>query len=221
MGSVSGDYWKKHVLSWEASAYYEDSDRKPTLWDRLSTVFRGRLMYTRMETALELVQPHVTGQRVLDIGCASGRFAFQLLGAGAAHVTGIDVSPEAIAAAEARRGGDERLDFRVLDLTDADAELPEVDLVTALGVIEYFDEPTLRTLLEKLRTRWFLLEFPDSAGRRRNPLVWYLRKVYLRVNRCPGVYLYTQDEFRRMASRDDVWFAHRNGFDFATNLPRP
>jgi hypothetical protein len=46
--------------------------------------------------------------------------------------------------------------------------------------------------------------------------------VYLRVNRCPGVYLYSQDEFRRMAAEHgyaSVRFARRSTFDFATNLP--
>jgi cyclopropane fatty-acyl-phospholipid synthase-like methyltransferase len=225
-GSESGTYWKEHVLSWEAGAYYRDRTAAPSFWDRLSSVFRGRAMYTRMEAALGLVSPTVRGLRVLDIGCASGRFAFQLLDAGAEHVTGVDVSPDAIAAAEARREespvGD-RLEFRVVDLTEPNATLPPVDLVTGLGVIEYFDAETLSALLGKFDTRYFLLDFPDTEGRKRNRSTWYLRQVYLRVNRCPGVFLFSQDEFRRMAAAhgfEDVWFAHRSGFDYATNLPR-
>ena len=93
--SESGEYWKEHVLSWEAGAYYKDRSARPAFWDRVSSIFRGRAMYVRMDTALQLVSPHVSGMRVLDIGCGSGRFAFELLAAGVEHVTGIDVSSAA------------------------------------------------------------------------------------------------------------------------------
>lgn len=226
-GSESGRYWKEHAPSWEASAYYKDRQTRPSLWDRTSSVFRGRAMYLRMEEALKLVSPHVKGLRVLDIGCASGRFAFELLAAGAERVIGVDVSPEVIAVASAHREQSsypDRLDFTVMDVTQPDAKLPEVDLITALGVIEYFDAPALSGLLGTFDTEFFLLEFPDAEQRRRNRLQWYLRQVYLRVNRCPGVYLYTPDEFRQIAAErgfETVRFAHRSGFDYATNLPQP
>lgn len=224
--SDSGKYWKEHVLSWEAGAYYKDRDTRPSFWDRTSSIFRGRAMYVRMEAALQLVSAHVGGLRVLDIGCGSGRFAFELLEAGAQHVIGVDVSPAAIEAANARRGQSssvDRLDFMVMDLTDPDVRLPQVDLITALGVIEYFDAPALSVLLGKFNTRYFLIDFPDADGRKRNRLNWYLRQVYLRVNKCPGVHLYAEDEFRRMAAEhgiEAVWYAHRSGFDYVTNLPQ-
>jgi len=225
--SESGEYWKKHMLSWEAGAYYKDRRTSPSLWDRTSSIFRGRAMYVRMEAALQLVSPHVGGLRVLDIGCGSGRFAFDLLAAGAERVIGVDVSPAAIEAANARRRQSpsvDRLDFRVMDVTHPDVRLPEVDLITALGVIEYFDAPALSALFGKFNTRYFLIDFPDSEGRRRNRLTWYLRQVYLSVNRCPGVHLYTQDEFRRMAAEhgfEAVWYAQRSAFEYVTNLPQP
>ena len=223
--SESGEYWKEHMLSWEAGAYYKDSSARPAFWDRVSSIFRGKAMYVRMDAALQLVSPHLAGLHVLDIGCGSGRFAFQLLAAGAERVVGIDVSPAAIEAADARRRQSpsaDRLEFRVMDVTLPSAELPPVDLITALGVIEYFDARELSALLGSFNSRYFLIDFPDSEGRKRNRLTWYLRQVYLRVNRCPGVYLYSQDEFRRMAAEhgyEAVRFARRSTFDFATNLP--
>jgi cyclopropane fatty-acyl-phospholipid synthase-like methyltransferase len=182
-------------------------------------------MYVRMDAALQLVSPHLAGLHVLDIGCGSGRFAFQLLAAGAERVVGIDVSPAAIEAADARRRQSpsaDRLEFRVMDVTLPSAELPPVDLITALGVIEYFDATELSALLGSFNSRYFLIDFPDAEGRKRDRLTWYLRQVYLRVNRCPGVYLYSQDEFRRTAAEhgyEPVRFARRSTFDFVTNLP--
>lgn len=223
--SESGKYWKEHLLSWEASAYYKDTAHKANLWDRLSTIFRGDAMYVRMNAALELLRAHLTGKTILDVGCASGRFAFQLLNAGAAKVYGVDISPEAIQIAELHRSQarlENRLEFSVADVVHPDYPLPSSDLVTALGVIEYFDPPAMSAFLGKLRTRYFFLDFPDIARRKQFP-TWQLRQVYIRINKLPGVYLYRLKEFAKLAEPfgfHDIWVAQRDGFYYVTNLPK-
>ena len=223
--SKSGEYWKEHLLSWEASAYYKDTQRKASLWDRLSTLFRGDAMYVRMNAALELLKPHIEGMTVLDIGCASGRFPFQLLNAGATKVYGVDISPDAIQIADTHRtqaGLEEQLKFFVADVVHPDSPLPQSDLVTALGVIEYFDPETMSAFLGNLQSKYFFLDFPDTNRRKQFP-TWQLRKVYIRVNRLPGVYLYRPEEFIALAEPfgfKDIWVAERDGFYFITNLPK-
>jgi SAM-dependent methyltransferase len=223
--SESGEYWKEHLLSWEASAYYKDNPRTANLWDRLSTLFRGDAMYVRMNAALASLKPHITGMTVLDVGCASGRFAFQLLEAGATKVFGVDVSPEAIQIANDNRSKailQDKLEFLVTDVVKPDSPLPESDLVTALGVIEYFDHQALSIFLGNLRTKYFFLDFPDIARRKQFP-TWQLRQVYIWVNRLPGVYLYRPDEFIKTAEPygfSDIWIAKRDGFYYITNLPQ-
>jgi len=223
--SKSGEYWKEHLLSWEASAYYKDTPLKANLWDRLSTLFRGDAMYVRMNAALELLKPHIPGMTVLDVGCASGRFPFQLLDAGAAKIYGVDISPEAIQIANENRervGLGDRLDFSVADVVHPDSPLPKSDLVTALGVIEYFDPETMSAFLGNMRSEYFFLDFPDTARRRQFP-TWQLRQVYIRVNRLPGVYLYCPEEFIALAKPfgfKDIWVAERDGFYYITNLPK-
>ena len=60
-------------------------------------------------------------------------------------------------------------------------ELPQVDLITALGVIG-------TSMLQSFRrcsgasTRGLPDRLPDFEGRKRNRLMWYLRQVYLRVH---------------------------------------
>ena len=223
--SKSGEYWKEHLLSWEASAYYKDTEQKANLWDRLSTIFRGDAMYVRMNAALELLKPHITGMTVLDVGCASGRFAFQLLATGATKVVGVDVSPDAIQIADANRiraGLEDRLEFSVADVLHLDTPLPKSDLVTALGVIEYFDAQAMSAFLGNLQTKYFFLDFPDIARRKQFP-TWQLRQVYIRVNRLPGVYLYRPEEFIALAEPfgfKNIWVAERDGFYYITNLPK-
>jgi SAM-dependent methyltransferase len=222
--SESGEYWNEHLLSWEASAYYKDTQHKATLWDRLSTVFRGDAMYVRMNAALELLKPVLPGKTILDVGCASGRFAFQLLNGGAAKVYGVDISSEAIHIANDHRiqaGLENRLHFSLADVVHPENPLPKSDLVTALGVIEYFDAPAMSAFLGNLQTEYFFLDFPDIARRKQFP-TWQLRQVYIRVNKLPGVYLYCLEEFAALAEPfgfNDIRVAKRDGFYYITNLP--
>lgn len=213
------------MLSWEASAYFKDSPRKASWWDRLSTVFRGNAMYVRMQSALDLLGPHLADRTVMDVGCGSGRFAFQMSESGTAKVIGVDIAAEAIALANERRlalGLGEKLEFHVEDLIYPKAALPAVDIVTALGVIEYFDPTTMTTFLGNLKTKYFLFDFPDLNRRKEFP-TWMLRQVYIRVNRLPGVFLYSLEQFARIAEPfgfKDIHMIKRDKFYYVTNLPR-
>jgi cyclopropane fatty-acyl-phospholipid synthase-like methyltransferase len=222
--SKSATYWEEHLKSWEASAYYKEGQRDANWWDRLSTFFRGDAMYVRMNTALEIIAPHIKGGTVLDVGCASGRFAFHMIQAGAKKVYGTDISAEALELARKRSaemGIQDRTEFSAMDVVQPNTPLPQVDWTTALGVIEYFDARDMSAFLGNLRTKYFLLDFPDH-GRRKEFPTWILRQVYIRVNRLPGVYLYSLDEFAKLA--EPFGFANlrvikRNNFYYVTNLP--
>ena len=225
--SQSGEYWDKHVVSWEASTYYTDKNMpKPNIWDRFSTLFRGSSLYDRMTFALEMLKPYLSGLTVLEVGCASGRFASQMVDAGAARVIGVDVSEEIIRIANERRlagPNKDRLEFFAADLVQPGLKLPKVDLVTSLGVIEYFDRNDMMTFLGNTKAKYFFHDFPDVA-RTTNWLLWWMRQVYIRVNKCPGVYLYKRDEFTDMAHQagfeGEVWYERRSLFHYASNLPR-
>jgi hypothetical protein len=95
-------------------------------------------------------------------------------------------------------------------------------MVTALGVIEYFDTEAMAAFLGNLQTKYFFLDFPDFARRKQFP-TWPLRQVYIRVNKLPGVYLYRPAEFIALAEPfgfKDIWVAQRDGFYYITNLPK-
>jgi cyclopropane fatty-acyl-phospholipid synthase-like methyltransferase len=222
--SESARYWQVHLQSWEASAYFRDGQQKAGWWDRLSTVFRGDAMYVRMNTALELIAPHVNSMTVLDVGCASGRFAFQLLQAGARKIYGTDISEDALALARkqaAELGVEDKAEFFAADVVQPNSPLPRVDLVTALGVIEYFDAEAMSAFLGNLHTKYILLDFPD-LGRKKEFPTWILRQVYIRVHRLPGVYLYSPDDFAKIAAPHgftDLRVIKKNQFYYVTNLP--
>jgi cyclopropane-fatty-acyl-phospholipid synthase len=222
--SESAKYWRDHLKSWEAGAYFREGQQNANWWDKLSSIFRGDAMYIRMDTALELIRPHIAGKTVLDVGCASGRFAFQMVRTGAQKVHGTDISSEALDLARQRAaelGMQDKLDFSTLDVVQPNNPLPQVDIVTALGVIEYFDAKDMAAFLGNLRTKYFLLDFPDH-GRKKEFPTWILRQVYIRVNRLPGVYLYSLEEFAKIAEPfgfKDLRVIKRNNFYYVSNLP--
>ena len=121
----------------------------------------------------------------------------------------------------ARQSGMNRLEFSVADVVNPGIPLPKTDLVTALGVIEYFDARAMSLFLGNLRTEFFFLDFPDTARRKQFP-TWQLRQVYIRVNKLPGVYLYRPEEFVELAKPfgfKNIRVAKLDDFYYITNLP--
>ncbi|GAA3350896.1 class I SAM-dependent methyltransferase [Amorphoplanes nipponensis] len=87
------------------------------------------------------------GARILDAGCGTGRVG-GLLAAAGHHVTGVDLDPELIAAAEQDHPGG---DWRVGDL--AELELPDrFDVIVCAGNVMTFVAPgTRREILTRMR----------------------------------------------------------------------
>jgi 2-polyprenyl-3-methyl-5-hydroxy-6-metoxy-1,4-benzoquinol methylase len=105
--------------------YYE------ALWQQLPEGLEPSDFALRTRFLLEHVR---SGERVLDVGCGDGRFAAELVRAGA-HVVGIDVAEEPLRRARAR---EEQLDLRIVD-GDGPWELEDAsfDVVWAGEVIEH------------------------------------------------------------------------------------
>jgi SAM-dependent methyltransferase len=148
--------------------------------DYSTDYFRGRRMGHALEHPFDLHSPALKayrraarmlfvqpGMRLLDAGCGLGAGSWLLAMLGA-DVTGVDVSPEAIAwarntygEAPLRKGG--RLHYEVADLTTWTPD-PVYDGVVVADVLEHFPRPAglalLRTLLGALTAQ----EQPPSQG---------------------------------------------------------
>jgi SAM-dependent methyltransferase len=107
--------------------------------NRLQRVLRPGL-FKRAEAAVDLVRP-LDSPRVLDVGCGSCRVGEQLLEAGAGEFVGIDFSGPMIELGERRleRFGD-RASLITGDFLAEPLEGP-FDVVVALGLFDYIDEP--------------------------------------------------------------------------------
>lgn len=185
------DYWDKKILDWERSAY-EESTSGQSLVEKVASRFRGSLR-ERMNIALGLVQPHINGQTVLDLGCGSGTFCFRLIQNGAAQTIGFDFSRQAISIATERAktlGVEDRCEFAVSDIREA--KLPTVDLTTGLGLLDYLDRDELVQFLGKVHSKFFLFTFSEK----RLSIMNALHLLYLRSQKCPSAYHYGEDEMR-------------------------
>ena len=106
-------------------------DYHEALWQGLPERFEPSDFALRRSFLLEHV---ATGERVLDVGCGDGRFAGELLDAGA-QVLGIDVAEEPLRRARARRP---ELDVRLVpDAGPWQLEDSSFDVVWAGEVIEH------------------------------------------------------------------------------------
>jgi SAM-dependent methyltransferase len=138
-------------LSGEQSAYIWGRGQSEI--DRL--IEQGRFLGDLTEHLLHMagIQP---GMRVLDVGCGAGDVSFlasRLVGPTGA-VIGVDISAEAIGAAEhrAQQAGVRNVQFVTYDARDVALDSP-VDAIIGRLVVIFFDDPAdlLRRLIRNLR----------------------------------------------------------------------
>jgi SAM-dependent methyltransferase len=134
----------------------------------------------------------VRGLHVADIACGTGYGSRLLADAGAASVSGFDVSGEAVKFAQEKYGND-KVSYKVADATDlADVPTAKFDVVVSFETIEHLQD-TARYLSELQRVLKpggiFLVSTPE---RRLSSTLYPLRG---RPNNPYHVREYTRDEF--------------------------
>jgi cyclopropane-fatty-acyl-phospholipid synthase len=90
------------------------------------------------------------GMRVLDIGCGWGGMGLELAGRYGAEVTGVTLSSEQLAVAEARAKAanlDHRAHFRLTDYRDVEGPF---DRIVSVGMFEHVGAPNFRTYFQQV-----------------------------------------------------------------------
>lgn len=89
---------------------------------------------------LKLLTQMVKGKTVLDVGCAEGLIDFELIGAGATAIHGVEIRPQAVVDANNMRG-DRACTFEV---GDADTWAPKrsYDIVLMLALLHKLKDPS-------------------------------------------------------------------------------
>jgi 2-polyprenyl-3-methyl-5-hydroxy-6-metoxy-1,4-benzoquinol methylase len=135
------------------------------VWQTLPEGLEPAHFALRLRFLLECVRDRVgSGPRVLDVGCGEGRFAAELMRAGA-HVVAVDVAEEALRRARSRHP---ELDARLVPI-DGPWELEDAsfDLVWAGETIEHVADTAalLSELRRVLRSGGSLVASTPAHGR--------------------------------------------------------
>ena len=140
--------------------YYAEQTYHPVGW---------RLRLERDARILRAAAPGGRLGRVLSVGCGDGQFEL-LLAPVAERVTGIDLSPEAIAAAEKARTatGIDNVEFRCQTLADLRWD-DSFDTIVCLAFLHHLPEPDLLNFLSTARRHLhpgglFYAQDPNARG---------------------------------------------------------
>jgi SAM-dependent methyltransferase len=167
-------------------------ENKGAIARTMDHIFR-KDMYQRYEWVMRKAGD-VSGKRICDVGCGSGRFVTALAKKGAEHVTGVDVAPEMLKIARtvvAQDGVADRCDFVLSDVLNWKTG-DKYDLSIAIGFWDYIMEPPERLrLIRNFTTKKFLSAWPRYWTWRmpvRKVRLQYIRGCPVYFFRKPQVY---------------------------------
>lgn len=103
------------------------------------------------------VLPLIAGKRVLDLGCGGGlgTYLYSLV---AEKVYALDYDARAIEEAKRYPFPEGKVEFLHGDILNIDFELPEVDVVVALEVLEHLEDP--KAVLKRLKAHELVFSVP-------------------------------------------------------------
>jgi ubiquinone/menaquinone biosynthesis C-methylase UbiE len=138
----------------------------------------------------------LTGARVLDIGCGTGRYSIECIKRGAERVVGIDFAPSMVEFSRKmaqEMGVSDKCEFICGDFLKYSFE-EEFDVILALGFFDYVKQagPVFEKIA-RLRPRKFVASFPKPTA------IWGIqRKIrYYWIKKCP-VYDYSLEQLQRL-----------------------
>jgi 2-polyprenyl-3-methyl-5-hydroxy-6-metoxy-1,4-benzoquinol methylase len=140
-----------------------------------------RDIYQRFEWVMKQAGD-VSGMKICDVGCGSGRFVASLAQRGA-HVTGVDFAPEMLklgAQLAEKEGVADRCKFVLSDVLDWKTQ-EKFDLVIAIGFWDYVADPLPRLKVIRGLTKTTFLSAWPRAGTSRAAI----RTVRLKAAGCP------------------------------------
>ena len=175
------------------SIYRPDKSLAQQLVDGL---FHG-VMHRRYELTFELCGEDLTGKRVLDIGCGSGRYAIEMARRGA-EVVGLDFAPTMIELARelsAEAGVAERCHFEQGEFLSW-SDPHHFDICLGIGFFDYIEDPgAFLQRIYHLGAAQAIFSFP-IRWTLRTPSRW----LRLSLNNCP-VYFYGKDQVAGLMRR--------------------
>jgi SAM-dependent methyltransferase len=161
-------------------------------------------IYQRYEMTIEECAPRIAGQRILDIGCGTGRYCHELAKRGAKQCDGIDFAQKMLDLANdfaKQRAVEDHCRFILANYLDYPVEQP-YDVSISMGYFDYVSDPL--THLRKMRadSKKMITIFPVKGTVRAR-----VRKVRLGMSGCP-VFFFSLEDVKKLLV-DSGWKCDR------------
>ena len=185
----SKEYWNNKIIEWEDSMH---GASHLSFIERLASYFRKPVLF-RNKTVLETILPLVDGKVVLELGCGSGYFAFDLCkNSKVKKIIGLDISEQAINRAKKlsqEMGLAYQCEFYRIDAISA--QLPAADITVGMGFLDYLTAEEIVSLGKNIKSRYIVF----SLTERKFSILRYIHILYLLSQRCPKHFYYTKKEW--------------------------
>ena len=190
MSNTDKEYWDE--VAQDFDTYYREE--KDALRRAIDKIFR-KAMTERFRLTLQECR-NISGKKVLDIGCGTGRMSVQL-GKRGARVVGIDISQNMLDMAETiakKEGLQENCTF-VHDDFAKHTFNGKFDISIALGFFDYTRDAAFHVKrIKAITTEKCIMSFPAKFA-----FQVPLRMIWLKSRNVP-VYFYTKKELKRLFS---------------------
>ncbi|MFH1444919.1 MAG: class I SAM-dependent methyltransferase [Nanoarchaeota archaeon] len=127
----------KDVESWDGA--YEGKHGNDLLTKIANKTIRKNILLKRKKTVFDMIQP-VKDKTVVDVGCGSGRFSFDIMDAGAKSVTGLDCNKPMIDYANSLKTKSVHSQKMEFIVDDASTYKIKSDVAMLIGVVGYYKD---------------------------------------------------------------------------------
>jgi len=198
MSKAIKDYWNRKIKIWVDTSYNREKKTSGIL-NRFFQIVR-KSIDERLQAALQILEPYIKGESVLDLGCGNGNLGFALMERGSAQYIGLDISEVAIEECNrkaASLGLNDRMTFICSGVLE-DSSLPEAHITTGLGLLDWLHPHDVERVINRVKNRRFLFSYSEQDNSFSEIIHrFYLVKRLQWMNR--GVYAY---HFKRQLIED-------------------
>ena len=174
------------------------AEEHPLIDDKAPETLSEKCLHLMHVKAYDEAAARAAGRDVLDVGCNTGYGTVRLVQE-ARSVTGVDVSPAAVAAARTREGG-ESVRFEVIDGLGLPFPDHSFDLVTSFQVVEHVADPGpyLREIRRVLRPGGIAILTTPNAAIRLDPGMTPWNRFHVREYRASELAVELGEVFDRV-----------------------